>query len=120
MPPPRSVHLYNLASCSSVAVGDLDGDGSLDVVVAFAETDEIAWFRNSDGLGDFAVGADVAANVDLARRAIVADIDGDGDLDVVSASWADGTFGGCCDRRSVVGRAFCRKFARSQPVNHAR
>lgn len=94
IPPDTSrhpVHLY-LGRFSSVAIGDLNGDGFPDVVVGFAETNQVTWFRNSDGLGDFAVGSDVATNAELARKVIVADLDGDGDLDIVSASWRDGTF----------------------------
>ncbi|CAM9975438.1 unnamed protein product [Scytosiphon promiscuus] len=74
---------------TSIAVGDLNGDGFPDIVVTFATANLVTWFRNSDGLGDFATGADIAADVNSPQRTIVADIDDDGDLDVLSTSWAD-------------------------------
>ncbi|CAM9224997.1 unnamed protein product [Ectocarpus fasciculatus] len=70
----------------SIDVGDLDGDGFPDVAVAFQITDQVAWFRNTDGQGGFSTGTDIDTDVDgSASNVKLADIDGDGDLDVVSA-----------------------------------
>ena len=33
----------------SVTVGDLDGDGDLDVLSASRDDDKIAWYENTDG-----------------------------------------------------------------------
>ncbi|CAN0110573.1 unnamed protein product, partial [Hapterophycus canaliculatus] len=73
---------------SSISVGDLNGDGSSDVVVSY-EIASLTWFRNSDGLGDFSGGIDIA-DAEGPTWVDLADIDGDGDLDVVSTSFSDG------------------------------
>ncbi|CAM9792076.1 unnamed protein product, partial [Ectocarpus sp. 6 AP-2014] len=72
----------------SIDVGDLDGDGSPDVVVAFQTSFQLTWFSNLDGLGEFSVGTDIDTyeDGDHSNFVKVADLDGDGDLDVIMAS----------------------------------
>lgn len=90
--PPITCLCTCLDNFRSIAIGDLDGDGSPDVVVTFEFSDLVTWFRNTDGLGGFSTGIDISTDADGAAWVIVDDIDGDGDLDVVSASWEDGEF----------------------------
>lgn len=52
--------------------------------------DRVAWYKNTDGEGAFEVGRDVSTTSDGAQNVAVADIDGDGNLDIVSASTAGG------------------------------
>ena len=70
---------------------DIDGDGDLDAVAAFPATDEIAWFENTDGLGAFGPARVVTAEADIVLHTHAADLDGDGDTDVLSASSGDHT-----------------------------
>ena len=73
----------------SVVAGDVDGDGDLDVVAASGYLDKITWFENTDGEGSFGSEQLISLLVDDARSVFAADVDGDGDLDVLSASAGD-------------------------------
>lgn len=71
----------------------MDGDGYPDVVASYFYLDSVKWFKNVDGLGGFSAEYDVTADdVNGAKWVEVADIDGDGDLDVIAAS----SIGGMC------------------------
>ena len=74
-----------------VYVADMDSDGDLDIVSASIDDDTIAWYEN-DGASDPSwSAANIATNANGARAVHVADMDGDGDLDIVSASYGDDT-----------------------------
>jgi len=75
----------------SVFSADLDGDGDPDVVSASIRDDKIAWFENTDGLGSFGAEQIITTATDGAIAVFVADLDGDGDADVLSASLWDDT-----------------------------
>ena len=68
---------------------DVDGDGDVDVLSASFADDEIAWYENLDGLGTFGSQNVITNLADQARSVFAADLDGDGDLDVISGSEAD-------------------------------
>ena len=85
----KSVIVANAEHPSGVALADLSGDGRLDVIVAdpvsnpFENTGQILWWENAPGgewiarrVGDFYG----ASHVDAA------DVDRDGDLDVIAAA----------------------------------
>ncbi len=76
----------------SLDVGDLDGDGDPDVVVgehnlAHPETAKLYVFENADGHGGRWLGHIAAVGDEHHDGAILVDIDGDGDLDVISIGW---------------------------------
>ena len=68
----------------SVVVGDVDGDGDLDVVTG--NTNRVNRVHFNDGSGAFGGGSDLSPDVDMTRSVVLADIDGDGDLDAVAAN----------------------------------
>jgi hypothetical protein len=74
---------------SSVLAADVDGDGDLDVLSASVDGDTIAWYENTDGSGSFGSEQVVSTLADGASSVFAADVDGDGDLDVLSASFYD-------------------------------
>ena len=71
---------------------DLDGDGDLDVLVAFGtrdpDTSKIVWYENTDGAGNFGSERVISRDVLNPRSIDAADLDGDGDLDVLSTTRA--------------------------------
>jgi len=78
-----------LESPNDVVSGDFDGDGDMDFTACSGDQNRIYWFENEDGNASFddpiAVTSQILTPVDLD----VADIDGDGDLDIVSLSTGD-------------------------------
>ena len=74
---------------------DIDGDGDMDVIWACAgnpptsENSKIAWCENIDGNGTFGPSQIISTDVSRPKSIYATDIDNDGDLDVLSASWYD-------------------------------
>jgi hypothetical protein len=69
----------------SVAVGDFNGDGHLDLASASGGDGKIAWYKNTDGLGTFGSQIVVSTAASGAMSVAVGDFNGDGHLDLASA-----------------------------------
>jgi|GEM_PF-1136084 len=76
-----------------IHAGDIDGDGDIDLAGASDLTDgilaqeaDIAWFENIDGNGVIWAQHDIDLYFDNASEVHVADLDGDGDADLVCAN----------------------------------
>ena len=67
----------------------IDGDGRMDLASASWNDDKIAWYRNVNGDGSSWTTTVVTTSADGARSVFAADIDGDGRMDLASASWID-------------------------------
>jgi len=75
----------------AVFAADLDGDGDTDVLSAGFDDDTIAWYE-SDGAVPPAFTVRLVSNTaDGAASVFAADLDGDSDIDVLSASRLDGS-----------------------------
>ncbi|MGB2276095.1 MAG: putative Ig domain-containing protein, partial [Candidatus Poseidoniaceae archaeon] len=74
-----------------VHAADVDGDGDIDIVSASENDNAITWYENNGGTNPSFTPVTIATNASGARGVYVADMDGDGDLDVVSASFGDDT-----------------------------
>jgi hypothetical protein len=76
---------------------DLDGDGDLDVVMAFGlagtagskDTHQVVWYENvgKPGKGETWKKHVVADSFEQGFEAVAADLDGDGDLDIIATAW---------------------------------
>ena len=86
---PQRVITESATWATSVFGGDLDGDGDIDVISASWQGVHIAWYENTNGQGSFGLQQEIATSARGVRSVFSADIDGDGDLDILSASEYD-------------------------------
>ncbi len=87
----------------------LVGDGDMDVLSASNFDNKIAWYENTDGQGAFGPQQVITTATDGARSVFAADLDGDGDCDVLSASvlddkiaWSENDSLGTCGEQQVI------------------
>ena len=74
---------------NTVYAVDIDSDGDMDVLSASSSDDKIAWYEN-DGAADPSFTArTISTSADMATHVYAADIDNDGDMDVLSSSYSD-------------------------------
>jgi len=71
-----------------VSTADIDGDGDFDIICAYNQSGDILWFENMDGTGTVWTEHEVEINFSGAKTADPADIDGDGDMDVVGSAYS--------------------------------
>ncbi|MDO7875678.1 FG-GAP-like repeat-containing protein [Hymenobacter sp. ASUV-10] len=80
-------------SPQSVAVGDVDGDGDLDLLTANYNGNTVS-VRLNNGSGAFSGGSDPAVgspSVAWPCSVVLGDVDGDGNLDLLTANYGTGT-----------------------------
>lgn len=90
-PPNFKMRLISTKSegAASVYATDLDNDGDIDVLSASSGDDAIAWYENDGGSPPRFEMHIISKSADVARSVYAADVDGDGDVDVLSASSGD-------------------------------
>jgi hypothetical protein len=69
---------------NQVIVADMDNDNDPDLLWASSADGTIKWIRNTDGLGTFGTTFNIETSASSVTSIFPADIDGDGDLDVLS------------------------------------
>jgi hypothetical protein len=74
---------------SSIFAVDLDGDGQVDVLSAITSDDTIAWYKNGGGTPVVWTPLTISTTADGPHKVFASDVDGDGRLDVLSASTLD-------------------------------
>ena len=80
----------------SIHAADIDSDGYIDVLPGSygrGNTPKLAWYEN-DGNADFSGVHEINATVDDAAFVRAADIDNDGDMDLLTATWGSGNHKG--------------------------
>ncbi|MCK5037363.1 MAG: T9SS type A sorting domain-containing protein [Candidatus Sabulitectum sp.] len=70
----------------SVYATDVDGDGDTDILGAAVLADDITWWENTDGTGTEWTEHLVDGDFDGAYSVYAADVDGDGNIDVLGAA----------------------------------
>lgn len=80
---------------NGASIGDIDGDGKVDIVTANEASNSISIFKNASASGSITQ-TSFANKVDLAagsspHRIAVGDLDGDGKPDIAVANWGAGT-----------------------------
>ncbi len=86
---PQQVITLQAANPRDAYAADIDGDGDIDVLSASYNDDEIAWYENTDGMGSFGGQQIISSEAEGAQSVYAIDVDADGDMDVLSASFND-------------------------------
>ncbi len=109
----RSQQVFPSIQLMDIAVGDIDGDGHLDLITCGLGVGTTVW--KNDGAGHFTVFQTIP-NPPTARAVKLADLDDDGDLDLLIAAdstlvfWNDGQ-GHFVDSGQVLGNRMSRSLA---------
>lgn len=72
----------NFEGAGMTDAADVDGDGDLDVITVSLVTNEVAWFENTDGHGDFGPRQTVGFDLPGVYSFVSGDVDNDGDADL--------------------------------------
>lgn len=73
----------------SVFVVDINGDGTMDILGAASQDDAITWWENENGSGTSWTERTIDDDFDDPRSVYAEDMDGDGDMDVLGASYGE-------------------------------
>lgn len=79
----------NLNYAYSLYATDIDGDNDIDVIASSVFGNIVVWYENIDGAGTFGTQQFIGTSTPQVYSAHATDIDGDGDKDLLSASWSD-------------------------------
>ncbi len=84
----RVIHISPWGIDSVFAI-DMDGDGDMDILSATAYIDEVAWYQNDGGSPPNFTKMDILYNFVNVQSVHAADLDNDGNTDVVAAARSD-------------------------------
>jgi hypothetical protein len=91
----QSMSLANISS-ADVAVGDLDNDGDLDLVRTPTASGQVVNVHLNNGQGAFnSTTFQTVTTAASTDGLLLADLDGDGDLDLIASNYADGSLSLC-------------------------
>lgn len=92
-PPSFTMHIISTTAllARSVFAADVNGDGDIDVLSASNFDDTIAWYESNGAATPTFTKHEIFESANGAESVFAADMDGDGDIDVLSASTLDST-----------------------------
>jgi len=79
----------DLLNGSLLHTDDLDGDGNQDIIIGYRDYSKIAWLKNTDGKGTFSAPKIITTSARGVSSINTADIDYDGDKDIIYTSTYD-------------------------------
>ena len=83
----ESVISISFDGAHDVEASDIDLDGDIDILAAAAERDRVVWWRNDGGNPIQWHQQIIADNISYPCRIQAADLDGDGNTDVIASLW---------------------------------
>lgn len=83
---PIKINTDTLENVVDIEIGDLDGDGDMDIVACSDERGYVLWYENMDGSDDTFTEHVLANYLQFPKALSLTDIDLDGDLDVFVAT----------------------------------
>jgi len=78
--------VQNFTDAHPVFAADINGDGDMDIVAAARSGSTVAWWENDTGDGSSFTMHTIDSSFSYAASVFVADVDGDGDMDVLGAA----------------------------------
>jgi|GEM_PF-2123511 len=87
---PQAIIAENAGETRAIAAADLDGDSNPDILAVSATDNTITWYENADGDGTTWNANVIATEVANAESVYAADLDGDGDTDVLTEAPSTG------------------------------
>ncbi len=79
----------NFVNLNSIYVSDVNGDQQQDILTTSRDDHQVSWFQNLDGLGNYTNENKITTYAYFINHVDAGDLDGDGDIDIVSSSHAD-------------------------------
>ncbi|MEP4789684.1 MAG: T9SS type A sorting domain-containing protein [Gilvibacter sp.] len=86
---PLTIIGENLDYPRRLSLGDIDGDGLIDILATIRNDASIVWFKNLDGSGNYSDPIEITNSESLVYDAELVDVDADGDLDIVSVAYGN-------------------------------
>ena len=79
---PKPIGDFGLA-IQNLALGDLNGNGFLDIVGSSSTTESLIWWENLDGIGNYSESRNLVSNINTIWGPFIVDVNNDGNTDII-------------------------------------